>query len=166
MRRIVHSINRTLHRAAGSVRDDINRNTPGLLPGRQRAHLPPIREAGCQPISACPPLPAHPYTELPWLLPLEEDPWAMPMGNGFVRRHLRDDYRHVPLRGTARHARATIRVDGPSDAMAGGCIRLPECVPDDHSQGDVISEVWPLELCDHSLLCLLWGALHILCRRK
>lgn len=162
MPRILHSVNRTFHRAADSVWDDINRNPPGLLPGGQRTHLSPVREARHEPAALCTHLPTAPDAELTRLLPLEEDRRAMAMGDGIVRRHLCGSHRDLPLYNTTRRGRAIVGVvDCPFDAMAGCLIGFPECVPDDHPQVEVLSEVWHLEPCDHDLLRVLRGALHI-----
>ena len=164
--RLLHCIISTLHGAADSVWDDINRDTAGLLPSGHRTHLPPVCEGRREPPALCPPLPAATHAEFSRLLPLEEDRRVVQMGDGIVRGHLHSNYHNLPLHSTAGHRWTTIGVVGPSDAMACCCICLPERVPDNHPQDEVLSEVQHLEPCDHSLLCMLWGALYILCRRK
>uniref|UniRef100_A0A453CK84 Cationic amino acid transporter C-terminal domain-containing protein n=1 Tax=Aegilops tauschii subsp. strangulata TaxID=200361 RepID=A0A453CK84_AEGTS len=149
-----------------SVRDDIDRNPAGLLPGGQRAHLPPVRQGRRDPAAPRPPLPAAPDTELSRLLPLKEDRREVAVGDGIVRRDVSGGRRNLPLHGTTGRSRAAIGVDGSSDAVAGRRVCLSECVPHDNPEDEVLSEVRHLEPCDHHLLRVLRGALHIHCGGK
>jgi hypothetical protein len=163
--RILHCINRTLHRAADSVRDDINRNTADLLPGGQCPHLPPVRKAWHKQATSCAHLLFLPtLSSLGFSLSRKIDgwyQWGMPLF-GIISVAIIS----LPLHGTAGLRRTTIGLGSPHDAMACRCICLLECVPDSHSQGEVLPEVRHMEPCDRSLLHLLRGALHIHCRRK
>ena len=155
----MHSINCTLHRTWHCSRNDLNRHPAHILHGGQRTCLSPLCETEQEPSPPDSSLPSAAHLNLHWLLTIMEARRELLVGPALLWRSL--DRHHGLLSPQSPLPPQTIRVVCAIDAMASCGVSFPQCVPHDHTEGEVFHEVCSVEQCDHSVLFVVRGSFNL-----